>query len=86
MTGGLLRFSVTRLTLTQLAHQIGRRVQPAGGVDQREIGADVSSARHHGVEGDGGGIGAALPAHDRDVRALGPHVELLAGRGAKRVR
>ncbi len=41
---------------------------------------------HDGVECDGGGIRPAFTTDDRDIRALGPHVELLAGGCAVRVR
>ena len=70
--------------LVQLLHQVGLRVQTAGGIDQQ----DVRRARFCGrrrVEERCRGI-AALPGLDEsDAGALRPDLELLDGRGAEGV-
>ena len=64
LTGGLLRFSVTRTTFCSSRMRSCRRVQSAGGVDEREVGAGALGLRD-GVEGDRGRVGSAVSAHDR---------------------
>src|SRR5947209_2077467 len=71
--------------LLQLFHQVRLRLQAPGGVDEH----DVDAARFRGahpVEHDGRRIGALRAAHVLRARALRPHLELLGGRRAKRVR
>ena len=67
------------MDLLQLLHQVPLGLQPAGRVDEDDVGA-ARSRRLDPVERHGPGIGAGLAAHDRDIEPPGPDLELLAGR------
>ena len=70
--------------LRQLVHQVDLVVQAARRVDQHDVGA-VGLGRGERVEGHRCGVGAHLLADHRRSGAVGPHLELVDGRGAERV-
>src|SRR5664280_1145169 len=70
--------------LRELLHEIVLRVEPSRGVHEQQVGFPGESDGTR-VVNDGGGIGACLVLHQRDVQARGPDLELLDRRGAKRV-
>src|ERR1700722_12192666 len=70
--------------LFQLAHQFGTVLQTAGGVDQRHVDA-LLFGRHDCVVYQAGSVGAGFARDERSAAALGPDLELIDGRGAKRI-
>ena len=70
--------------LLQLGHQVGLVVQAARGVDQQHVGAGLACLCQ-GVVGHGGRIGALRPADDIAPGTLAPDLQLLDGRGPKRI-
>ena len=60
-------------------------MQTPGGVDQYHVGA-VGLGRGERVEGHRRGVGTHLLADHRRSGAVGPHLQLVDGRGAERVR
>ena len=70
--------------LLQLAHEVGRRVQAAGRVDEDQIRPDGLGALDR-VVAHARRIGAALARDHLDVGAARPDLELLDGGGAERV-
>ncbi len=72
------------LELGQLVHEVALRVQPAGGVDDQDVGA-ARRRRLDRVEHHRGGIGAGRLADDLDADPLPPRLQLLDGRGPERV-
>ncbi len=79
--GGAARHAAN---LVQFAHQVGARVQPAGGVDENRVAA-ARPARLNRVEHDRRRIRSLFRADDIHVRALGPDRELLDRGRAERV-
>ncbi len=72
------------LDLLELVHQMSLGVQASRGVGDQDI--DIAGACGlQPVEDDGGGLCAALLGDDGNLIALGPHLQLLARRGAKSV-
>ena len=57
--------------LLELLHQVVLGVQPAGGVDDQDVGVAVMR-RLHAVEDDGAGVGVGLVRDDRRRRARSP--------------
>ena len=70
--------------LGQLVHQVGLRVQAAGGVDDHDV-ATSRPPRLDGVEGDGSGIAARRRSDEVRPGPFGPDLELLLGGGPKGV-
>ncbi len=70
--------------LGELLHQVRLGVEPAGGVDDRDVVA-ARPGRLDGVVGDGGGIGAVRGADEVGLRPLRPDLELLLGGSTERV-
>src|SRR6266542_4483413 len=64
--------------LLELLHEVGLGVEPAGGVDQEDVGA-LGTGGGEGVEGDRRRVGALLVADDLGADALAPEGELLGG-------
>ena len=67
--------------LRELLHQVRLRVQAAGGVDDRDVLA-ARAGGLDGVVGDRGRVGSLRRADEVGLRAVGPDLELLLGRGA----
>src|SRR5262249_24516130 len=72
------------VNLVQLAHQVGLRVQPAGGVHDQHVEL-LGDGAFAGVVGDTGRVTALLVLHNLAADALAPDRQLLDGRGAKGV-
>src|SRR5580704_5435996 len=70
--------------LFQLAHQFGTVLQTAGGVDQQHVDVFLF-CRLDRLENQTGGVGAGLARDEQSAAALGPDLELIDGRGAKRI-
>ena len=70
--------------LGELLHQVGLRVQASRGVDDDDV-APAGARRLDRVVGDRGGVAAARRADEVGAGPLGPDLQLLLGRGAKRV-
>ena len=68
----------------QFPHQRRLVLQPAGRVDDDDVGAAVLR-RHDSVEGEAGGIGAGRARYHLGAGALAPNLELLDRRGAEGV-
>ena len=73
------------LDLAQLVHEIGLRMKATGRVNQYHVHPACPS-RSHSVEDHRGWVRALLEADHLDTDAIGPHMKLLDGRGAKRIR
>ncbi len=72
------RLAQRALDLAQLVHEIGLRVQAAGGVHQHHIGL-ARPRRRDAVVGDGCRIAARLLSDDLRADAPSPESQLLAG-------
>ncbi len=70
--------------LFQLLHQRRLVLQPAGRVDEQDVGAGLARFLE-GVECEAGGIGAGVAGDDFGLRALAPDLELVDGCGAEGV-
>ena len=70
--------------LLQLLHEVRLGVQPAGSVGEHEVEVTRAGALHR-VEDDRRRVATVGAAHYVGTAALGPRLELLAGRGAERV-
>ena len=69
----------------QLVHQAHLVVQASGGVDQHHVGS-VGLGRGERVESHRCGVGTHLLTDHRRPGAVGPHLQLVDGRRAERVR
>src|SRR5690554_5695011 len=73
------------LDLAELTHEVGLVLQAPGGVDEDDVRPGGVPGLH-GVEGDGGRVGAlAVRAHGGDAHALAPGLQLVGGRRAEGV-
>jgi hypothetical protein len=70
--------------LLELFHEVGLRVEAAGGIDDDDVGAGGFGGGE-GIEDDGPGVGAGLMGDDADADALAPDLELIGGGGAEGV-
>ena len=70
--------------LGQLLHQVRLVVQPAGRVDDADVGL-LLDRRGHGAMGHAGRVALGRPGDDLHAQPVGPDRELLDGRGAERV-
>ena len=70
--------------LGELAHELGARVQTAGGVDEHQVTAALVGLIEN-VVAHTRGIGAAIALDNRNPCALPPHIELLDGGCSERV-
>src|SRR6185436_17862264 len=69
----------------ELGHEIGLRVEPPGGVDDRDV-RTAGPRRLDGVEGDCCRVGTPRRTDEVGTRALRPDLELLLRSRPKRVR
>ena len=74
----------TRMILLELLHEVPVAVEPAGGVDDDHVGADLL-AMGEGTESDGGRVRFGLPADEIGSDPIGPRLELLGCPGPERV-